>query len=71
MSSPTADGTRSATKSATALSVELDGADPVSVPLPPDLEMKSPRQPLRFGGNNRIGTNRFTGAVDNVQYRLG
>ncbi len=58
------------TKTDTVLSIVVDGSDPVSVPVPPGLELASPSEPLRLGGNNRMGANRFTGAVDDVYYRL-
>lgn len=58
------------TRTAASLSVEVDAADPVTVPLPADLDLTSPAEPVRFGGNNRMGAGRFTGAVDNAYYRL-
>jgi hypothetical protein len=59
-------------RTAAALSVEVDAEPPRSVALPQGLVLDSPTEPLRFGGNalNQIA-NRFSGALDEVYYRLG
>ncbi|MCA1693160.1 MAG: hypothetical protein LC733_13570, partial [Actinobacteria bacterium] len=60
------------TRAATALSIQVDATAPRVVPLPEGLVIASPGEPLRLGGSTaHQTTNRFSGGLDNVYYRLG
>ena len=58
-------------RTATALSIQVDATAARVVPLPEGLVVASPGEPLRLGGSTaHQNTDRFSGGLDNVYYRL-